>query len=236
MTNRGTRTFAGKGKSQPADLSVVTFGLFSQRPPAGFPGRIFIATDVNNTMYVDSGNTATGWVQPGGTRLLAHSETQTSTSNSAAEIDLMNTTIAANTIVAGDMLRLSCYGGNFNSTGLATTRRIRFYVGGTLVADSTAAIAIGTGANWRPFLFDITVRVRDLNGTSWLSAYYLEKTTDEAEGAWGAATGNRIVGGPTGIAANWTTAVAIRLTMTMGAASASDFLRTDGYALERLPG
>jgi hypothetical protein len=232
MGNRGTRTFPGKLRSDIRDFAAIGTGTLVNRPLPRFPGRLYYASDTQ-TVYIDTGS---AWVTEKPASLLAHSEGEVQTANSTAEIDLVNTTVAAGAVLAGDSLHLHARTGVFNSTGLGFIVRWRVYLGGTLITDSGSIDNFATGVRWRWQNWEWDFSLISLTQTWWRGSLTLFTGDPAAETTFMQANMIRTAGNETLTAANWATATAIRLTATMSTASGSALVRTNGFYLNRLPG
>lgn len=234
MGNRGTHTFPGTSRSQPFDFQSVGQGLFSQRPPAGFPGRLFYATD-NGILYQDSG-LAWNSLQP---RMVTHSETTVTFNTSTAENDLMNFSLSSGTLAAGDALRIHAFGDILHSGVAADAHQFRFRFGSSLMFDTGASDpALANSATRKSWAVDIILQATSLStqrGRALLSLMY----TGTAVGtvSWlSSSTGGSgpFIGSSTAGAESLAAAVTTRLTVQHTTSNANIETRLFGYTVEKL--
>lgn len=204
----------------------------------GVVGDIYQRTNGSSatSLYVkESGSGNTGWIPHGATRMLAHSETQVSQFASTAEFSIVDTTVAAGTLVAGDHLRLVVAGAWLNNSGSTDSARLRFYLGGTLIADTGASISLlSNTAVWFPWRVEINMRLVSLTSTSVSGIAHTTRIAGASE-AWGIQSSDlpytfNLVSALAG--ANWANAIAVKLTTTTGGTFAG--MVGSGWSLERL--
>ena len=232
--NRGMRSIPGNSRSDVLDWQDCGVGLLANRPLPRHPGRLFFATD-NQTLYMDSGS---AWLTQKSASMLAHSEVQGSVTNTTAETDMWNFNVPANSLTVGDRLRLKSTGSCINNSGAGITYTYKFYVAGTLILTSTA-VAVGNSANRQPHHFEAMLQVQALSGANTVVFGTLIglSGTGAVDNTMTAASYHFYGGTPnaTPATADWSTAVGLRFTCTMGTASPVADDRWNGYSLERLP-